>query len=469
MRSARGSVRVRITALATLLVAVAVSLAGFLLVRTVEDALERHTVAESVRQLRVATDQLQSGATPSQVHPAAGSFTIVQILDDRGRVVSVGPGVPGLLPGVPDATVPGPDGVRVWTRSSAGGPDVGGAVGGGPAEGTAADGPRNAGFVVRSSTVSVNGDHLTIVAASSLADVRRSVAALERYLSVGLPLLVALVGLLAWFVVGRALRPVEAMRAEVEAITSSTIHRRVDEPARRDELGRLARTMNAMLDRLEQGARRQREFVSDASHELRSPMAVIRTKVEVAQRKGAAADWPAVADAVLAEEARLEALVADLLELARDDEARARPSEAVELVGVVRDEAARQRRRPVRVVGPGAGVEVRGDGRALRSLVAHLLDNAARHARRKVQVSVEVVDGRAVLTVDDDGAGIPLDQREHVFERFTRLDESRVRDRGGAGLGLAVVRAVARAHGGEATAEEGPLGGARLVVVLPLA
>ena len=431
MPSPGGSVRVRVTALATLIVAVAVTAAGVLLVHTVERALERHAAQESTRQLSFATDQLQSGAPPGAIHPEPGSLTVVQVFDGKGQRVTGGP-----LVGVSGAA--------------------------GIAAGSGDDH-----YLFRTTSVDVNGLPFTIVAGTSLADVERSVATLKRYLLFGLPGLIALVAALAWFVVGRALRPVEAMRAEVEKISSSTIHRRVAEPARRDELGRLARTMNAMLDRLEQGARRQREFVSDASHELRSPIAVIRTKVEVAQRRGDDADWPAVATAVLAEEARLEGLVGDLLALAREDEVATLPAASVDLAALAAEEAARDRRRPVTCRAEVA--EVRGDVRALRSLTAHLLDNAARHARRRVQLTVEAVDGHALLTVDDDGVGIPAAERNRVFERFVRLDASRARDRGGAGLGLAVVRAVARAHGGEVTAAASPLGGARLVVVLPLA
>jgi signal transduction histidine kinase len=245
------------------------------------------------------------------------------------------------------------------------------------------------------------------------------------------------------------------------------MHRRVREPGGRDEVDRLARTMNAMLDRLEVGATRQRRFVADASHELRSPIAAIRTQLEVAQRHAGPDDWPGVATAVLAEEARLEGLVTDLLALALDDEGAPPPSAVVDLVAVVAEEADRARRVPV-TVDAGDGAVVLGDRSALRSAVAHLLDNGARHARTTVEAAIAVDAGQIELVVDDDGAGIALEDRERVFERFTRLDEGRSRDRGGAGLGLAVVRAVARRHGGDSTVTESPLGGARVSVSLPV-
>jgi signal transduction histidine kinase len=447
----RIGVRARVTALATLIVGLAVAASGVLLVRTVDHALERHVAEEGEHQLQVAQELLESGAPPSALNGQVGGSTLLQVFDSDGKEVSPGPQRSD-LPFTTDITNLGAGGVTVSGR--------------GPGRVVGSIREDDAGYVVRYTQVSVNGSELTVVTRSSLADVKRSVDTLKGYLEIGLPALIVLVALLAWFAVGRALRPVEAMRQEAEAISSSTIHRRVPEPARGDEVGRLARTLNQMLDRLEDGAQRQRQFVSDASHELRSPMAVIRTKVEVAQRKGATADWPKVGEAVLAEEARLEALVGDLLALAREDEGGARPEAVVDLAGVVSAEAALARRKPVAT--DLDDVSVPGDERALRSLVAHLLDNAARHARRRVHVSLAAVDGRAVLTVDDDGRGIAPEDRERVFERFVRLDESRARDRGGAGLGLAVVRSVARAHAGTATATASPTGGARLVVSLPL-
>jgi signal transduction histidine kinase len=171
-----------------------------------------------------------------------------------------------------------------------------------------------------------------------------------------------------------------------------------------------------------------------------------------------------VADAVLREEARLEVLVGDLLTLARDDEAATVADTGVDLAAVVAEEAARARPVPVEVVaGPAV---VRGDPRALGSLVAHLLDNAARHARTRVEGHHAASDHEVVLSVDDDGDGVPDADRERVFERFVRLDEGRARDRGGAGLGLAVVRTVARSHGGDARVGASPSGGARVVVAL---
>ena len=310
------------------------------------------------------------------------------------------------------------------------------------------------------------------MAAAPIDEVQRSVDAVRRALWVALPALVALVALVAWWLVGHALRPVEAIRAQVDEISGTTIHRRVPEPASGDEIGRLARTMNAMLGRLEAAATRQRQFVSDASHELRSPVTAIRADLEVALAEGDGADWPGVATAVLSEESRLEALLADLLILAAGDEAPPPPpvgtGPAVDLADLARAEARRPHAVPVTAGVTGLHpTTVTGSGEQLARVVTNLVDNAARHAQGRVAVGV-TGDGRRVrLTVDDDGPGVPEADRERVFERFTRLDDARARDAGGTGLGLAVVRSIAERHRGAAWMEAGPLGGARAVVELP--
>jgi signal transduction histidine kinase len=286
-------------------------------------------------------------------------------------------------------------------------------------------------------------------------------------LVIGVPLLVGLVAALTWWLAGRALRPVEAIRAEAAAITASTIHRRVPEPATDDEVGRLARTMNSMLDRLEESSLQQRRFGSDASHELRSPVASIRTQLEVALRR-TDADWRAVAQKVLDEDQRLDEAVAELLELARAEEGAATEPTDVDLDEVVLEETGRTYRVPIDTHQVSAG-RVRGSGAQLSRAVRNLLDNACRHAHAHVEVALEAVDDEVVLVVDDDGPGVPAEQRVRVFDRFTRLDEGRARDAGGVGLGLPMVRAIVERHSGTVTVDDAPIGGARFVVRLPAA
>jgi signal transduction histidine kinase len=302
--------------------------------------------------------------------------------------------------------------------------------------------------------------------ASPLDGVRRAVDTVERYLVLGIVVLVGLVGAAVWLIVRRALRPVEQMREEVEEITHGTLHRRVPVPATHDEIARLAGTMNEMLDRLEGAATRQREFVSDASHELRSPLTAMRTALEVTRHGDRPVDWDAVRADLLDGNHRMEALVDGLLELARtDDAAVAVPTEPVEITEVVADEVARPRLVPVRL-GVVDDVVVLGRADQLARVVRNLVDNAVRYAQSRVEVSVRAEDEAVVLAVDDDGPGIPSSERARVFERFTRLGEDRSRDAGGAGLGLAIVKAIVDRSGGTVAILDSRLGGTRVEVRL---
>jgi signal transduction histidine kinase len=308
---------------------------------------------------------------------------------------------------------------------------------------------------------------IRVFAAASLEAVSDSMTGLQIQLAVGLPLVLALVALISWQVIGRALRPVESIRVQVAEIGGSgRIDRRVPEPAGHDEVWRLARTMNEMLQRLQAAAERQRRFVADASHELRSPLASLRTQLEVNRDYAHRGDGGI--DDQLAEVERMERLVGDLLLLAKADErrlvVRSRP---VDLREVVLDEVERAGSRArVRLDTAGvAAATVHGDQQELARVVRNLLDNAVRFARARVELSIAERDGHVELTVADDGPGVPAAARERVFERFARLDEGRARDAGGTGLGLAIVREVVVAHGGSVTVDGAT--GARFVVSLP--
>lgn len=445
------TVRVRVTASAVVLTAVALGLGAWGLVR----AVERTQVAEISRDMDSRVNDIvlrlqQGDSAEHAVTVASGSggdgMTFAAVCDPGGELLAS-------APVLPEHAAP------FEAPRRAGGVPCGAgfvtATSGGETVSASAD------VELATREVDVGGERLLVAAAHPLAEVRRSLDALQQSLWIGVPAVVALVGGLAWLATGRALRPVEAMRAEVEEISHSTLHRRVPEPAADDEVARLARTMNAMLDRLESASERQRRFVADASHELRSPVAALRAELEVALGTAKTEEELRAAIAgALAEEVRIEDLLADLLVLASLQEGAAPPDAPVHLADVAAAEAAVPRRVPVRVSGAGL---VRGSPMQLRRLVANLLDNAARHARAAVVVTID--GGR--LVVDDDGPGIPEDDRERVFERFTRLDEARARDDGGAGLGLALVRSVAAAHRGRAWIETAPTGGARVVVELP--
>ena len=326
--------------------------------------------------------------------------------------------------------------------------------------------------LVRAST-KVNGKPAVVYAAVSGATESSAVAAARTAMLIGLPLLLAVVAAVTWLVTGRALRPVERIRHELAAIMdSSDLSRRVPEPAAQDAIGRLARTTNQTLAALEASLEQQHRFVADASHELRNPIASLRTQLEVGAAHPALLDVPGAVKDV----ARLQRLATDLLLLARLDAGERLSAQArVDLGELAREQVAlartvndRSGRVPVRT-GLLADVEVAGSGRQLARILANLIDNAQRHAATEVVVSVRPVgDGRAVLEVADDGDGVPEDQRERIFERFVRLDDARSRDDGGTGLGLAIARYLARRHGGtlKAAAREGR--GAVFTLELPV-
>ncbi|MCF3175187.1 HAMP domain-containing protein, partial [Streptomyces sioyaensis] len=306
------------------------------------------------------------------------------------------------------------------------------------------------------------GAEVTVRAGSALAPEEDAVASVRDAMLIGLPLLLVVVAGVTWLVTRRALRPVEGIRGEMAAITASTdLSRRVPVPSSRDEVGRLARTTNETLAALELSVERQRRFVADASHELRSPIASLRTQLEVAVAHPELLDVPgAVVDTV-----RLQRLAADLLLLARLD-AGERPADTrVELAAMVREETSQRvaDRVPVRI-GELAGGEVAGSRSQLARVLGNLLDNAQRHAAGSVRVAVAREREEAVLRVEDDGPGVPESERERIFERFVRLDDARARDDGGAGLGLAIARDVAVRHGGSLAVRTGSVFELRLPV-----
>ena len=308
---------------------------------------------------------------------------------------------------------------------------------------------------------------ITLTASSSLEPVQAGVNSLRDILWLLIPLLVAGVGATTWFVSGRAFRPVAAITSQVERITDDRLDERVPVPTSRDEVAHLARTMNTMLDRLKAGRRRQQQFVSDASHELRNPVATSKVKLEVALAHPEQTDWEDTARVVLEEQERLGSLVDDLLLMARLDENPSRGETEVDLDDIVFGETARPHPVDIDVAGVEA-VRLSADSRQLTRLVRNLVDNAARHARSRVVVSLGTEGDKAVLAVEDDGPGIPEADRSRIFERFVRLENARTRDDGGAGLGLALVHAVATAHGGSVIASDAASGGARFEVHLPL-
>ncbi|GAA4238155.1 hypothetical protein GCM10022254_52920 [Actinomadura meridiana] len=279
-------------------------------------------------------------------------------------------------------------------------------------------------------------------------------------------LVVLLVCLRTWGTVDQTLAPVEAIRAELTEITAGESGHRVTVPENQDEIRRLAEAANATLDRLEGALTRQRSFTSDASHDLRSPIAAARAQIEEALLAADEVDWPRTARGVLQSLERLQAIVTDLLQLARLDAAAWQDTELIDLGALVTIELARSERTRRTVPHIQEGVTVLGDRLRIVRLLTNLLDNAERHAETQIDITIRREDGIAVLEVLDDGAGIAEQDRDVVFQRFARLAASKARDATGTGLGLPIAREIARIHGGTLTIEDSERG-ARFVLRIP--
>ncbi|MGW7100927.1 ATP-binding protein [Streptomyces sp. NPDC054838] len=442
------SVRARATLGASAVVALALGAVSFALLGLLHGNLLRSAQADAERQA-VATAGLAAGGRLDPVLAAGRGTDFLQVVDAEGRVLAASPNLVG-RPAVSGARPGSPGTVRgTWK--------------GGPVR------EEHRQRVVQVTTATASG-LVTVYAGTSLRQADAAGDMITAALAVMVPLLVLTVALVTWRVTGWALRPVEAIRAEVAEISERDLHRRVPVPPSQDEVARLAVTVNATLDRLEAAGIRQRQFIADASHELRSPITVLRTQLEVARAHPDPASWGELVSGALEDTVRLQDLAADLLLLARLDTAEPAPGTAVDLTGVAR-EAARPRggdRVPVEAE-LAADVMVRGSTLWLSRLVTNLLDNAQRHAAGRVSLVLRVDEERdvAVLEVCDDGPGIAEADQERVFERFTRLDDARSRDEGGSGLGLAIARDIATGLGGSLSAHAAPAGGARLVATLP--
>ena len=409
-----GTVRVRTTVAAVVVAGLAMAVGGLALVAVLRGALTRElrTTArlrgQDVAELLAADP---AGRGPLAVNEA--DELLIQVLDERGRVVLASPNAQGLAPVA--RLHPGQSAEFEIPEAA-------------PVE---ADG----GFLAVATGADTSLGPRTVLVSRSTEAVTEATAAVGGLLAVGLPLLLAVVAATTWVVVGR-----------------------------------LARTMNRMLGRLEQAQVRQRRLVSDASHELRSPVAAIRQHAEVALAHPDRTTTAELAATVLAEDLRLQRLAEDLLLLTRADEhTLALHRRPVDLDDLVFDEARRLRASTglrVDTTAVSAG-RVDGDAAGLRRVLRNLGDNAARHAAGRLAFSLAETDGLVLLGVDDDGPGIPEADRRRVLERFVRLDDARARDDGGSGLGLAIVAELATAHGGTVAVAPSALGGTRVEVTLP--
>lgn len=446
VREFTGSVRLRTTAAAVLVVGIALVIASVAMVVLLRRSLTQDVQSSAHLRGRLVAEELQAGITDGVIPGGDREEEFVQVLDANGEVIAssenlIGePAIVRLDPG---------DTQRIDEI-----------------------GLEDGDFLATATVADTSSGRSTVVVGKSLEDVAESSQAVVNLLVVGVPVLLVVVGAVTWGVVGRALAPVEAIRSEVEAISSTELHRRVPDPRGHDEIANLASTMNRMLARLERGQRRQRQFVSDASHELRSPVATIRQHAEVALSHPGEMTSEELAETVLEENARLQRLVEDLLLLTKVDEGTlSLRKDSVDLDDLLFEEAERLRTAgrlsvDTTAVSPG---RVSGDKRQLGALIRNIADNASRHASTKVALGLRNGEGNVHLTIDDDGDGIPLADRDRVFERFVRLEAARDRDSGGSGLGLAIVAEIAAAHGATVAVDDSPLGGTRIGVRFPSA
>ena len=443
----QSSVRVRTTAAAVIVVGVCLVLSGAVLLSMLRTDLTEQVQSSARLRAGDVAAALNSGTPPKSLR-VSNDEDIIQVITADGTVVASSrdangePPIADLKPGQTDHV------------SQIAGEDE----------------EEDQGFVIVATGAKFESKPVTVLVARIDDSIESSTHLVKLLLTTGIPLLLLVVAATVWWLTGRALSPVEDIRREVDEISGSELHRRVPDLQSSDEIGRLATTMNRMLERLETAATAQRRFASDASHELRSPVAIIRQHAEVALAHPDRTTVKELAETVLAEDIRVQGLVADLLLLARtEDRASRNRWQPVDLDDIVINEASRIRSTSglrIDMSSVSAG-RVNGDKAHLSRLVRNLVDNAIRHATSRLRLSLTTIDDTVVLTVEDDGSGIAEPERERVFERFVRLDEARGREEGGSGLGLAIVADLTAAHGGSVSVGTSALGGASFEVRLP--
>lgn len=451
----RWGIRNQSTAAAVAVVACALLAGGVLLLVLLQNALTAstdsvlRTKATDVAALITSQDVAEAGQS---ISTAGRVDLLIQILDASGKVV--------------EASDPS---LKTRPMSSLN-PAVGkSAVQKVPTlDGVPGDGEY---YIVATGAGSGSGSEKYVVLAARSVQVQSdTVRTVALFLLLATPVLLLIVGLSVRFLVGRSLRQVETIRSQVAVIDGGRLGDRVDVPPTRDELGALATTMNAMLSRIEAADTAQRQFLSHASHELRSPLTTLRTGLEVSASDPTHRAWQDIAPVLQSETLRMGHLVEDLLTLSKaDDSGFTLRRTDVDLDDVLATELSRLRATGSRaVVSQMEPVRVAGDPGRLAQVLRNVLDNAERHAHKTVRATLKPYRGTAVLWIDNDGPPVPESERERIFERFVRLDESRSRDTGGSGLGLAIARTLADAHGGTITTGHAPDGFCRFEIRLPL-
>lgn len=439
LTSPRAGIRMRTTAVAVVVLALALAVSEIGVVLLLSWSLDRATTDSARSSARQIANQLaREGSrelTDNDVASTGDTAAVIQVLDSHGRPIASDPVIAGRAAITTARPSPGTEAVETTGLTVSGTEET---------------------FRLVSIGVGGPGGPYSVVSARSLSSVDAASIRLTLLLALAsLPLLV-IAALAVHRAVGSALRPVERMRRTVAEIPARDVTLRVPLPSAKDEVYRLATTLNRMLDRLASAQEAQRRFVSDASHELRSPLSTITTALEVSAHHPETMSRDELVDIVSQEVARLRELVDDLLVLARTDDTTDTPAwKEVDLDDLARAEGGRIRSADLEVEIRALPAKVRGNPEQLRRAIRNLVDNAGDYARHRVRVTTRTVGSTAVLEVGDDGPGVPLADRARIFERFVRLDDARTRRVGGAvGLGLAIVAGIALRHGGRASCVE---------------
>ena len=443
----RLGLRLRVTVVAVLTVGIALVVGAVLLVGLLRGRLDTAATTAATLRARDVAALAEAGAVPRQLALPGEESAFVQVIDTSGAVIASTEnidGEPAITTRRPSGTGPLPMTITVAPLDQQDGMRV-----------VALNATTSAGVV-------------TVYAGESLENPHDTTSAIVTVLVVGLPLLVMIVAAVTWWAVGRTLRPVRRITRTMAAITASDLHRRVDVPPARDEIGQLALTVNETLGRLDTSVEQQRRFVADASHELRGPLAALRADLEISVTHPERTTWNDVARDTLSDVERLQHLTEDLLLLARLDSPQERSHQPVDLAEIVTESTRAIQRDDIelKLVIDGPAM-VDGDPEQFHRMVRNLVHNAEEHADQRITVSVTRGPSTVRLQIADDGPGIPVDQRRTVFERFVRLDTARTRDTGGTGLGLAIVNDVVISHGGSITVTDSDPHGATFTIELP--
>ncbi len=448
-------IRARVTLLATLVVAGTLVVGGVSLSLLLRDSLVAGIDSAQLSRAQTVAAQAAAGAVNPVISATANQSSLVQIIDSTGAVIGSTANIHGEPPVL--ARPPAP---RQETAL------------------TLADNPLDAGgdFRVQAEPVMLQSGPGWVYVAGSLSQVDAATTGLLALFAVGLPIVLLIVGFIVWRAVSQALRPVDHITQRASAIGAVDLSQRVPVPKSRDEIARLALTMNEMLSRLEAASTRQNQFIGDASHELRSPLAALRAQVDVARAHPDPSDTERVFSVISDQVDRMIELTADLLYLARATEGGP-PARAtlVDLDEIVFSAVSRLRESSGLTISLDVmhAARVAGSPGDLARVLRNLTDNARLHAHSEIRLALTVRNGFAEISVTDDGSGVPLADRHRLFERFTRLDAARPRESagGGFGLGLAIARQIVLLYDGTLTVHDRVDGrrGATFIVSLPLA